>query len=330
MKQDLLAPWVLQALEEIATKAPYGDGRVSIGLAFDGFWLPKEIIVPFFDKAKSLGIKVITTHCLGGPTGDGQSIAATLDAYGLLDSSILLSHVIKVPISDVALIKAANAHISSTPSTELQMMGTPMAFSPTHDFQSHASLGIDCHSATSGSMVSEMRLLLQSARGVHNTSISDAGKIPWHINKTVGETFNLATISGARAIGEEANIGSLAEGKLADIVIFDSLSPAMVGAAQQDPVAAVVLHSSPADIDMLIVDGVVRKDNGELRSVEIVADDAKWAGNRSSLKWADVAKEIIMRRKVIAEKLAKIDMVNAQEGAMKAFHYNRDLLADSV
>ncbi|TKA48806.1 hypothetical protein B0A49_12089 [Cryomyces minteri] len=104
----------------------------------------------------------------------------------------------------------------------------------------------------------------------------------------------------------------------------------MVGAAQQDPVAAVVLHSSPADIDMLIVDGVIRKDNGELRSVEIAADDAKWAGNRSSLKWADVAKEIIMRRKVIAEKLAKIDMVNAQEGAMKAFHYNRDLLADSV
>lgn len=254
----------------------------------------------------------------------------TLEGYGLLDSSILFSHATNVALSDVALIKSANAYISSTPSTELQMMGSCMAFSPTHDFQSHASLGIDCHSATSGSLVSEMRLLLQSARGIHNSVLSDAGKIPAHVNKTVMEAFNLATVSGARAIGEEANIGSLAEGKLADIIIFDALSPAMIGAAQQDPVAAIVLHSSPADIDMLIVDGVIRKDNGKLRKVEIAADDAKWAGNKTTLTWSDVAKEIIVRRKVIAEKLAGIDMLKAQEGVMKAFYVNPELLVDSI
>jgi cytosine/adenosine deaminase-related metal-dependent hydrolase len=210
------------------------------------------------------------------------------------------------------------------------MMGTPMAFSTTHDIQSHSSLGIDCHSATSGSLVSEMRLLLQSARGAHNEQISNAGKIPHHVNKTVLEAFNLATISGARAINEEAQIGSLAEGKLADIIIFDALSPAMVGAAQQDPVAAVVLHSSPADIDMLIIDGVIRKQNGKLSSVEIAPDHAKWAGDKETLVWADVAKEIMVRRKGIADQLSGLDMVKGYEGAMKAFYLTPDVLADSV
>jgi len=209
-------------------------------------------------------------------------------------------------------------------------MGEPMAFSHTHDIQSHASIGVDCHSATSGSLVSEMRLLLQSARGVHNSQISDAGKLPWHVNKTVLEAFNLGTIAGARAIGEEATIGSLAEGKLADIVIFDALSPAMVCAAQQDPVAAVVLHSSPADINMVIVDGVIKKDNGKLKNIDVATAHAKWAGNRTTLTWADVAKELRVRRKLIAEELARIDMTRAEQGTMKAFYIDPTLLADSV
>jgi hypothetical protein len=49
-------------MEELASKSPFGDGRVQLGLAFDGMWLPKEMIANLFQKAKALGIKVITTH----------------------------------------------------------------------------------------------------------------------------------------------------------------------------------------------------------------------------------------------------------------------------
>ena len=125
-------------------------------------------------------------------------------------------------------------------------------------------------------------------------------------------------------------MGSLAEGKLADIVIFDTLSPAMVCATQQDPVAAVVLHSSPADIDIVIVDGVIKKDNGKLKKIDVATAHAKWAGNRTTLIWADVAKELRVRRKLIAEELARIDMTRAEQGIMKAFYIDPTLLADSV
>ena len=52
----------MSALESLAAKAPFGTGRVSLGFAFDGFFMPKEVIVPLFEKVKALGIKTWTTH----------------------------------------------------------------------------------------------------------------------------------------------------------------------------------------------------------------------------------------------------------------------------
>jgi hypothetical protein len=62
MSQILLPDWVMNTLVELANNAPFGDGRVSLGFAFDGLFLPKEIVVDLFNKVKSLGIKLITTH----------------------------------------------------------------------------------------------------------------------------------------------------------------------------------------------------------------------------------------------------------------------------
>lgn len=58
----------------------------------------------------------------------------------------------------------------------------------------------------------------------------------------------------------EAEIGSLAEGKLVDIITFDPYSSAMICAAIQNPVASIVLHSSFRNIDAVIVYVMKRKD----------------------------------------------------------------------
>jgi hypothetical protein len=62
MNMDLLPPWVMSTLEELVGHSTLLNSRVQLGFAFDGAWLPKEVIVNTFDKVKSLGIKVITTH----------------------------------------------------------------------------------------------------------------------------------------------------------------------------------------------------------------------------------------------------------------------------
>jgi hypothetical protein len=62
MSHDLFPDWVMSTFEDLASKAPFCDGRVHLGFAFDGMWLPKEMLVPLFAKVKDAGVKTITTH----------------------------------------------------------------------------------------------------------------------------------------------------------------------------------------------------------------------------------------------------------------------------
>ena len=58
----ILDDWVLETLSDFGNSAPFGDGRVQLGLAFDGFTLPKEQVVSLYKLARKIGVKVITTH----------------------------------------------------------------------------------------------------------------------------------------------------------------------------------------------------------------------------------------------------------------------------
>jgi len=62
--------------------------------------------------------------------------------------------------------------------------------------QSLCSLGIDCHVDNSASIPAEMRLYLQSLRGLYNQALIDQGNVPARVDKTVEEAFNLCIISG--------------------------------------------------------------------------------------------------------------------------------------
>lgn len=143
------------------------------------------------------------------------------------------------------------------------------------------------------------------------------------------EAFNQATIRGARAAKMGDKVGSIAEGKFADLVIFDATSPSMICAGVHDPVAAVVLHSSPSDIDTVIVDGIVRKRNGKLESVKLDERGSAVAG-KASVAWGDVAKELIASRAELQKRIEKIDMDAAEKGVMKEFHINEADIVDSL
>jgi cytosine/adenosine deaminase-related metal-dependent hydrolase len=58
------------------------------------------------------------------------------------------------------------------------------------------------------------------------------------------------------------------KGKKADVVVFDAGTPSMLCATEQDPVVAVLRFSDVRDIDMVMVDGVIRKEGGKLTDVD--------------------------------------------------------------
>ena len=328
--------WVMQTFHELADKGPFGAGRVTLGFAFDLFFLPPEMIKGLFAEVKERGVKTITCH---GTLSMGNLIQS-LKSLELLDESIIISHGGDIRSADAELIKAKGAHLSSPPSSELQMaMGRPYCFDASSidggvtgdsvGLQNNASLGVDCHTITGGSILTEARIGLQNARNMFGEYHLKQGKLPRTIpdSLSVEAAFNLATIKGAEAIHMSKEIGRIAEGYKADVVIFDALSPSMVAAAQHDPVASIILHSTPADIDTVIVDGIIRKRDGRLLPVT-VDGAAKEVIDVKTLDWPAIAKKIVSSRAKMQKEMDKIDWKEANAGLLKLFHVDETRLVD--
>ncbi|KAK2606058.1 hypothetical protein QQS21_003576 [Conoideocrella luteorostrata] len=298
-------------LAQLVETGPFGDGRITIGFAFDGWSrTPKEYLDMLMYELNRLSIPLITYH-YWWRDGEGARPTAIEEMCKsqILDHRWLIAHANNMPPTDAELIRKTEAHISSTPSTELHFsMGFPViAFRNDLKVKHISSLGVDCHSVTSAFMPGEARIGLQSSRAARGEVWLQKGKVVREVGYSVEEAFNLMTVLGARGAKMEPQIGSIAVGKLADLVMFDKTSPSMVCASEQDPVAAILLHSSPADVDTVIVGGVVRKRAGRLESVALDKHGVDAAG-RSQLSWQDVAKAVGASRMAMQERLSKIDM----------------------
>jgi cytosine/adenosine deaminase-related metal-dependent hydrolase len=162
-----------------------------------------------------------------------------------------------------------------------------------------------------------MRLALQLARHSTNQPLLDAGKFPANLKGSTEQVFNLGTVQGARAVHMDQT-GSLAEGKLADIVIFDASSPSMICAAEQDPVVAVVRHSSIRDIETVIIDGIVRKEAGRLLPIKAKSEIA--LGGEKQLAWKDVAQNLVSSRERIQSKIDKLDIEAGRKMLIGRWH----------
>lgn len=101
---------------------------------------------------------------------------------------MILSYANMLPDKDQSLIRQCGAHISSTPSIELQMgMGTPALFvSQRSAIQSCYSISIDYHNDTvPTSMPAGIRSALQGSQGRENQKFLAAGNIPAQESATV-------------------------------------------------------------------------------------------------------------------------------------------------
>jgi cytosine/adenosine deaminase-related metal-dependent hydrolase len=68
LESEAIPDWFVKQLQELAEGQPFGNGRIQIGLAWDGWSLPKEFVVNLFEQARSWGVKLITSHYVKGPT----------------------------------------------------------------------------------------------------------------------------------------------------------------------------------------------------------------------------------------------------------------------
>ncbi|KAM0360391.1 hypothetical protein ACHAP4_002468 [Fusarium culmorum] len=296
MNPEMIASWHLQELRKFGAQAPFGDGRVTMGLAFDLWFLPEQVVQELFQTAREAGIDLATTHAVRNHQLSMGDVIQQVKGQGLLDDRMLFSHANGYPVESIQDVADAGAYISSTPSTEMQMaLGNPVCLDDDYPMaQAQSSLGIDCHSNQASSIVYEMRLGLQASRAKYNQKLIDQELAPRRISKKVQDVFNLGTIQGARAIKKQDQLGSIAEGKLADLVI---------------------------------IDGIVRKRGGKLVEVEVEEDMRDVAG-KEHLDWSDVAKAMRKSRVEVLEREKKQDFAELKQGFMRNLYIDESKLRD--
>ncbi|KAK8109937.1 hypothetical protein PG999_008074 [Apiospora kogelbergensis] len=318
-----------------------GDGRVHMGYANDSLYAPADVLKRFYadlrDPAHGRPAKVITSHALGGAltnTGAGRggpTAVQVLHSHGLLGPDVLLAHATSPHDVDADLYRASGACVSSTPNTELQMGLFPVALRPDH--YDHASLGVDCHSWGVPGIPGQMRMMLQAARFERGEWFASQGLWSRDTGFAAEQVFNLGTLGGARAAGLQGEVGSLKVGMKADILVFDTDSPGMLAAASENPVAAIVLHSNPSDIEMVIVDGVVRKEGGKLLDTRVTAapvEEKSVVSPGTTLSWKAVARKILDSQHSLKTRAKGMDFEADEEVLIDMMHLSRETMVKGI
>ncbi|KAF9875016.1 amidohydrolase [Colletotrichum karsti] len=248
----------LANFRDIATKASFDGTSTSLGVACD-FFGPNPVldqVNAVVDLAREFNVSVITTHSLQGPWGITNS-PEDVHAVGALNTSIpvVFSHASFLTYQGATLLRSTNQHISITPESEMHYGHT---HPHSHLIQDQAALGVDTHFTFSTDILTQARLWLQSTRRLLYQQVLAHWNVPTSAPMTVNQAFLLATRNGGLSL-RRPDLGVIAKGAKADVVVWDGESPALLGWV--DPVAAVILHASVGDVEHVLVDGkFVKKD----------------------------------------------------------------------
>lgn len=228
--------------------------------------MPFEQLADEIRFARSLNAAAISMHVAMGAYDRGLHVVERLHEAGLLGPDLLFIHGAALTDRELDLIRDSGGGVSATPETELQMgMGFPVH----HRSQERGvrtGLGVDIVSNYSGDMFMPMRLGLQSIRAQRNDVLERDKKAPRLVTVPARAALRIATLGGAEAIHHEDLIGSLQIGKRADIILVSTNAIHMT--PTHDAVGGLVLNARPEDVDTVIVDGRLVKENGALLHVD--------------------------------------------------------------
>ncbi|KAF7553059.1 hypothetical protein G7Z17_g3894 [Cylindrodendrum hubeiense] len=320
MSHDILPKSSMEHIFSLAAQQPFGNGRVQIGFGFDYWFLPKEAIQGIFGSLRQGGVKLFTSHYAKNAVfGTHSSLIHTLQSYNLIKSpsDILLSHATGLTASEEDALRKTQIPVSSTPHTETLMgFGWPVSLNSGINL----TLGVDCHTSNTSSIISMARSSLMQSRQKEATEAAKGSRMHFRPAVTVKDAFNAATISGARGVQLGDQIGSIREGKMADLVIFDAQnSPSMSCVAETDPLTAIVMHSDIRDVDAVMIDGIWRKKQGKLCAVQLDSQ-------KNALEWSDVRKKLLASQGDILERQKKLNMEKAGQVLNQMFRIDESKL----
>ncbi len=200
-----------------------------------------------------------------------MSPIAYLDSLNLLDSRTLLVHAIWLDETDIEIVARSGAAISHCPESAMKL-GSGIARIP-DCIQAKIRVGLGTDGSASNNNLDMFQEMDMTAK-LHKVATLNPQTLP---ARTVLE---MATISGARAIGMDRLIGSLEPGKQADILVLDSHAPHLT--PLYHPESHIVYAAKGSDVRDVMVNGKWQVINRRLVCLDLdeILDQARAEGQR--------------------------------------------------
>lgn len=142
----------------------------------------------------------------------GKRPLQRLQEIGLVSPRLMAVHMTQLNEADIEMLAAANAHVVHCPESNLKLASGYCPVQALVNAGVNVALGTDGAASNNDlDMLGEMRTAALLAKTVAH----DASAIP------AMKALEMATINGARALGLDDTIGSLVNGKAADLVAID-------------------------------------------------------------------------------------------------------------
>ena len=183
----------------------------------------------------------------------GKSPISYVNELGLFEVPTIAAHCVHIDEEDMTILADKGVHVVHNPSSNLKLAS---GFAKVSEMKSHGvkvALGTDGASSNNNlNMVEEMHLASILAKAVSGDPKS----------MTAYETLEMTTKIGAQAIGMGEDLGSIEEGKLADITLIDLSATHLTPA--NDLISMVVYTAQASDVCTVIVNGKVIMEDRKL------------------------------------------------------------------
>lgn len=199
----------------------------------------------------------------------GISPTMLLDRAGLLGPNTMLAHAIWLDDDDIACITARGASCVYNPVSNMKLASGFMPLGKLRQAGVPIALGTDGPSSNNAQdMFREMLVgsLIQKGHSLDPTA-ANAHTMLW-----------MATRGGARAIGQEKELGSIEIGKKADLILVD-FRHVRHTPKPEDIEEALVYATSSDDVRLTMIDGIIRMQDGRFpgQNEEAICQEAERA-----------------------------------------------------
>jgi 5-methylthioadenosine/S-adenosylhomocysteine deaminase len=240
-------------------------GLITMALATRGTNFCRDEVVRYeWELAKELDLN-ITVHVAMYRFGYTKLQLRRLQELGLLYPNTTYVHASHLLDDEWAMVRDSGSNVSLAPQVELQM---GHGWAPAVTALQHGipfGLSSDVATTAPADQFTQMRAIFASERARRHEAAWNDG-LEWNEPEThlltARQVLAAATIGGAQVAGIADRTGSITPGKKADIVIIDG--GAVNVAPVIDPVGAVVCAADVSNVETVIIDGAVRKQNGRL------------------------------------------------------------------